>query len=115
MKSVILSGPFRGRRIILHRGAPAISLGKRQFLSLAPPTLRRAEVLYIRWTSSAVSGWGRGLAGSLLGRSMQYSAIQSAHRIPVFHCRLQFLDGSISLARLNEKTFLSLSALVEIH
>ena len=113
MKNVILSGPFRGRRILLRRGVPVICLGRRQYLPMTPPSLRQATVLYVRWTPSAVSGWARGLAGSLLGRSMQFSAIQSAHRIAVFHCRLHFIDGSTALARLDEKMFLSLSALLD--
>jgi len=113
MKNRVLSGRFQGRPIIRRRGTPAIALGLRQTLPLTCDHVERMQVLYIHWRPCAVSGWGRGLAGSLLGRTMQLSAIRSAHRIPTFTCRLHFHDGSVALIRVDEPTFLSLSAAVE--
>lgn len=115
MKNTVLAGCFKGKRIVLQGGIPAIALGWRQFLPLTSQTVAHMETLYIHWRPSALSGWSRGLAGSLLGRTMQLSAIRSAHRIPTFHCRLQFRDGSVALVRLDEPLFLALHGVLSIH
>ena len=112
-QNTVLSGRFKGKRIVLRDGAPAILLNLRQTLPLTHDNVERMQVLYIHWRPSAVNGWGRGLAGSLLGRTMQISAIRSAHRIPTFNCRFHFNDGSIALARLDEAMFHALSTALE--
>jgi len=113
MTNRILAGPLKGKRIVWRRGVPTVALNLRQHLPLTHETVAQMQVLYIHWRPGAVSGWGRGLAGSLLGRTMQLSAVRSARRIPTFHCRLRFHGGSIALARLDERMFLALSAEVE--
>ena len=112
MKNRVISGRFKGKPITLRRETPVIVLGLRQTLPLTGDNVERMQVLYIHWRPGALSGWGRGLAGSLLGRTMALSAIRSAHRIPTFTCRLHFHDGSITLIRVDEPTFLALSAAV---
>lgn len=112
-QNTVLSGRFKGKRIVLRNDVPAIALTLRQTLPLTRDNVEHMQVLYIHWRPSAVNGWGRGLAGSLLGRTMQISAIRSAHRIPTFHCRFHFNDGSIALARLDEPMFLALSTVLE--
>lgn len=114
MKNCVVSGRFKGRRIIARRGVPVIVLGLGQSLPLTDQTVARMQVVHSHRRPSAVSGWGRGLVGSLLGRTMQFAAIQSARRIHTFYCRLQFRDGSTSLIRLEERMFLTLSAAVEM-
>lgn len=113
MKNRVLAGRFKGRPVVLRRGVPAIALGWGQTLPLTAQTVAHMETLYIHWRPGAVSGWGRGLAGGLLGSTMRLSAIRSAHRIPAFTCRLRFHDGGIALVRLNERMFLTLSAAME--
>ena len=113
MTNRILSGPFKGRRIALRSGVPTVLLNLRQSLPLTRETVAQVQVLYIHWRPGAVSGWGRGLAGALLGPTMHFSAIRSAHRIPTFHCRNRFHDGSLALARLDERMFLALAAVID--
>jgi len=115
MSNRVLAGRFKGRRIVLRRGVPAVVLGLRQSLPLTQETVAQMQVLYIHWRPGALSGWGRGLAGGLLGRTLYFSAIRSARRIPTFTCRLHFRDGSVALVRLEERLFLALSAVADVN
>lgn len=114
MMNKVVAGRFKGKKIVLKGISPEIVIQSNERIPIDRIVVQRLQLLNIEEKRKAINGFVRGYFGKMLGSTMRLSAIQSARPVYRYLCKLIFRDGSSSTVLINAKTFILLSAKVDV-